>query len=136
MILVVVSASAIIFTVANNSFTSWASDFSTLFNSSSNQLVERVVVEQVTFNETGSNLGANLYVRNAGESDASISAVYVTNVTSGNNFVTSNQFSDPNSIQVGSFEIIPASFTPVSGSTYSFTISTSLGNTVTVYAKA
>jgi hypothetical protein len=136
MILVVVSASAIIFTVANNSFTSWASDFSTLFSSSSNQLAERVVIEQVTFNETGSNLGANLYVRNAGESAASISAVYVTNVTSGNNFVTSNQFSDPNSIEGGSFEIIPASFTPVSGSTYSFTISTSLGNTVTVNAKA
>jgi hypothetical protein len=136
MILVVVSASAVIFTVANNSFSSWTVDFSNLFGTSSNQLSERVVIEQVYFNETGQSLGANIFVRNAGESDVSVSSVYVMNVTSGNDYVTSDQFSNPNSLLAGAFEVVPASFTPVAGCTYSFTIATSLGNTVTIYAKA
>jgi flagellin-like protein len=136
MILVVVTASAIIFAVANNSFSSWAASFSNLFGTSSNQLGEKVVVEQVTFNETGSSLGANIYVRNAGENDAIVSSVYVTNVTAGNVFVISNQNSNSKTIQPASFEVVTAIFSPVAGTTYSFTIATSLGNTVTFYAKA
>lgn len=136
MILVVVSASAVIFTVANNSFTSWTSNFSNLFGTSANQLNEKVVIEQVTFNVSGSNPGANLYVRNDGQALASVSSVYVTNVTSGYAYVTSNIISNPEAISQGSFEIIPVSFTPISGAAYLFTVATTLGNTVTVNEKA
>jgi hypothetical protein len=135
MILVVVAASAAIFAVANNSFLNWSSGFSSIFGTSSSQIAQKVVVEFVTFNETGSSLGANIYVRNDGQSLASISSVYITNVTSGNTFVSSDPISTP-SIPAGSFAIIPAKFTPDEGCTYSFTIATSLGNTVTVNAKA
>jgi flagellin-like protein len=136
MILVVVAASAIIFGIANNSFASWSSNFSSLFGSSGNQISEKIVVEQVQFNESGTSLGANLYVRNDGENLASISGVYVTNVTAGSNFVISDQFSSPRQMLPGEFEVIAAVFTPLRGSTYSFIIATSLGNTVAVNAKA
>jgi hypothetical protein len=136
MILVVVGASAIIFAVANNSFSSWASSFSNLFGNSSSQLGEKVVVEIVTFNESGSSLGANIYVRNVGQGDAAVSAVYVSNLTSDNSYVISDQIANPRNMLSGSFEIIAISFSPIAGSTYSFTLATTLGNTVTYNAKA
>ena len=131
MILVVVSLSAVIFAFASNGFSSWESGLSTLFGNSSNSLSERIVVEQVTFNESGSNLGANLYVRNVGQGVSTISAIYLTNATS-NTFVLSYQISPAKQILAGSFKIITVTFTPDKGSTYSFSIATQLGNTVLV----
>jgi hypothetical protein len=137
MIVVVVSASALIFGIANNSFSSWASGFSTLFGTSASQIDEKIVIEQVTFNLTGSGLGANIYVRNVGETDATVDSVYIANVTGGNNdLVKAIQIQSPSSLDPGSFEIVSATFVPNAGSTYSFTLATSLGNTVTAVDKA
>lgn len=133
MIVVVVGLSAIIFAYATNSFSSMGSNLFNIFSSSGNAIQERVVVEQVTFNETGSKLGVNLYVRNDGVNPTIISAVYVTNV-SASKPVTSLTLSKQ--INSGSFSIIAVTFTPDVGTTYAFTIATQLGNTVIVDAKA
>ena len=135
MIVVVVGLSAIIFTFATNGFSGMGSNLSNLFGNSQNALAERVVVEQVTFNETGAKLGVNLYVRNDGVNPTTIAAVYITNVTA-SKLVTAYTLSPTKQINSGSFAIIAVTFTPDVGTTYNFNIATQLGNTVVVNAKA
>jgi len=135
MIVIVVGLSATIFAFATNGFSSLGSNLSNLFGNSANALSERVVVEQVIFNETGSHLGANLYVRNDGLNPTTISAVYVSNVTAGK-FVLSYTVSPAKQINSGNFEIIAVTFTPDVGTTYTLTVATLLGNTVVTNAKA
>jgi len=135
MIVIVVGLSAIIFAYATNGFAGMGSNLSNLFSSSGNAIQERVVVEQVTFNETGAHLGVNLYVRNDGTNPAIIADVYVTNVTASKQ-VTAYAPSPAKQINSGSFAIIAVTFTPDVGTTYALTIATQLGNTVIVNAKA
>jgi hypothetical protein len=135
MVLVVVAMSAVVFAFATNGFSGMGANFSSLFGSSANALNERIVVEQVTFNESGTRLGANLYVRNVGINPSNIVAIYVSNVTA-SSFVLSYTISPARQILSGSFQIIAVTFTPDVGTTYSFTIATQLGNTVIVNAKA
>jgi hypothetical protein len=135
MIVVVVGLSATIFAFATNSFTGLGSNLSNLFGNSANALNERVVVEQVTFNETGAKLGANLYVRNDGLNPTTISAVYVSNITA-SKFILSYTVSPAKQINSGSFSIIAVTFTPDVGTTYALTVATQLGNTVVTNAKA
>jgi len=135
MIVIVVGLSATIFAYATNGFSGLGSNLSNLFGNSANALSERVVVEQVTFNETGGKLGVNLYVRNDGVNPTIISAVYVTNV-SASKFVLSYTLSPTKQLNSGSFQILAVTFTPDVGTTYSFTIATQLGNTVITNAKA
>ena len=74
--------------------------------------------------------GANVYVRNAGSTPATLVSVYVTDLTSGT-FVTQSTISA--TVNVGAFAEIPynsAPFTPSHGHTYSFTLTSSLGNSV------
>lgn len=135
MIVVVVGLSTIIFAYATNGFSSLGSNLSNLFGNSQNALAERVVIEQVTFNESGTKLGANLYVRNDGINPTIIAAVYVTNVTA-SKLVTADTLSPTKQINSGQFAIIAVTFTPDVGTTYSFNVATQLGNTVIVNAKA
>jgi hypothetical protein len=133
MIVIVVGLSAIIFAYATNGFSTMETNLSNLFGNSDSAIEERVVVEQVTFNESGSELGANLYVRNDGVNPTTIAAIYVTNM-SASKAVTSSTLSKQ--ISSGSFALITITFTPDVGTTYGFTIATQLGNTVIVDAKA
>ena len=135
MIVVVVGLSATVFAFATNGFSNLGSNLSNLFGNSANALSERIVVEQVTFNETGSHLGANLYVRNDGLNPATIAAVYVSNITA-SKFVLSYTVSPANQINSGSFSIIAVTFTPDVGTTYALTLASQLGNTVVINAKA
>ena len=135
MIVIVVGLSAVIFSYATNGFSGMGSNLSNLFGNSENALSERVVVEQVTFNETGAKLGVNLYVRNDGVNPMIIAAVYITNVTA-SKFVLSYTLSPTKQINSGSFQIIAVTFTPDVGTTYTFTIATQLGNTVSTNSKA
>ena len=135
MIVIVVGLSATIFAFATNGFSGLGSNLSNQFGNSANALSERVVVEQVTFNETGAKLGANLYVRNDGTNPATISAVYVNNVTA-SKFVVSSTVSPVKQINSGGFAIITVTFTPDVGTTYALTLATQLGNTVVTNAKA
>ena len=135
IIVVVVGLSAIIFSFATNGFSGLGSNLSNLFGNSENALAEKVVVEQVTFNESGSELGVNLFVRNDGINPTIIAAVYVTNVTA-SKLVTAHTLSPTKQINSGQFAIITVTFTPDVGSTYSFNIVTQLGNSVIANAKA
>jgi len=135
MIVIVVGLSAIIFAYATNGFNSMGSNLSNLFGNSQSALAERVVVEQVIFNESGSKLGADLYVRNDGLNPSIVAAVYITNVTA-SKLVLADTLSPAKQINSGSFAIIAITFTPDIGTTYSFTVATQLGNTVVVNAKA
>jgi flagellin-like protein len=135
MIVVVVGLSATVFAFATNGFSNLGNNLSNLFGNSANALSERIVVEQVTFNETGAKLGANLYVRNDGLNPVTISAVYVSNITA-SKFVLSYTVSPAKQINSGSFAIIAVTFTPDVGSTYALTVASQLGNTVVTNAKA
>jgi flagellin-like protein len=138
MIVIVVGLSAIIFAYATNGFSGMGSNLSNLFGNSQNALAERVVIEQVTFNETGcscTHLGVNLYVRNDGVNPTIVAAIYVTNITA-SKLVLADTLSPTKQINSGSFAIVTVVFTPDVGTTYSFNIATQLGNTVVVNAKA
>lgn len=135
MLLVVVGLSTVIFAFATNSVGAFSTNFSNLFSSSSSALTERLVVEQVTFNETGTSLGANIYVRSVGSLPVTAAAVYATNVTT-NSLFLSKQLSPTTQLNPEQFQDIALSFVPDSGAVYSFTIAAQNGNTVTVDAKA
>ncbi len=134
MIVIVVGLSATVFAFATNGFSNLGSNVSNLFGNSANALAERIVVEQVTFNES-SHLGANLYVRNDGTNPIAIAAVYVTNITA-SKFVLAYTVSPAKQINSGSFSIITVTFTPDVGTTYALTVASQLGNTVVTNAKA
>ena len=138
MILVVVAIGTTVFAFASGGFDSFSSSFSNLMGNSGNQVSEQVVVEQVVFVSTGNaaTSGAKLYVRDVGLNPTTIEAVYVQNATA-STFVEQFTLSPlPATINSGAFQIIFVSeFVPNHGSVYTFTLATSLGNTVNSNAK-
>ena len=133
MILVVVAIGTTVFAFASGGFDSFSSSFSNLMGNSGNQVSEQVVVEQVVFVNTGNaaTSGAKLYVRDVGLNPSTIAAIYVQNATASTfieQFVSSPL---PVTINSGEFQVIFVSkFLPEQGSVYTFTLATSLGNTV------
>ncbi len=80
--------------------------------------------------------GADVYVRNGGSIQTTLVSVYITDTTSGS-FVSQTTVST--TVQVGTFVEIPhttLTFTPTHGHTYSFVVSSSLGNSVVYQAEA
>ena len=77
--------------------------------------------------------GANVYVRNVGTIPSTLVSAYVTDLTSGT-FVSQTTISD--TVNVGTFVEISLSFTGSHGHTYSFTLTSSLGNSVTYEEEA
>jgi|SRR5579875_1581799 len=135
MLAIVVGLSIVLLSYASTGLFSFASGFTNLLSNSGDALSEQVVIEQITFNKTGSQLGANIYVRNVGSVTAYVAAIYVQNLTS-SSFVTSVQLSPSIQLNVGSFQQLVVHFTPDSGDAYSLTIATTRGNTVVADAKA
>ncbi len=86
-------------------------------------------VQQVT------QAGTNLYVRNVGQAQALISAIYVNNASSGV-VINSTQFNPPIAINPGSFTIIHLQLVTKYGSTYNFLVVSSTGYEVGVNAQA
>jgi hypothetical protein len=75
-------------------------------------------------------------VRNVGSIPTTLVAVYITDTTS-NTFISQTAIST--TVSVGTFVEIPhttLTFTPVHGHTYSFTVTSSLGNGLTYIAEA
>ncbi|MGI0091944.1 MAG: archaellin/type IV pilin N-terminal domain-containing protein [Nitrososphaerales archaeon] len=138
MIVIVVGLGATVFAFATSGFSSFGNSFYNLFQSSSNQIAEDVVIEQVAFTNTGmpSTSGITLYVMNAGVSPSTIEAVYVQNVTA---TVFVKQFIGsplPVSINSGVVQsIVIAGFVPDHGTVYAITIATAFGNTVAYDAR-
>lgn len=82
------------------------------------------------------NTGANVYVRNVGTVASTLVSVYAVDQTTGA-FI--GQFPISASLPVQAVveisESIVDGFTPAHGQTYSFTVTSSLGNSVIYYAK-
>jgi hypothetical protein len=79
--------------------------------------------------------GANLYVRNVGQSQALISAIYVNNVST-SAVINSTQYTPTIAINPGSFAIIHLQLATKYGSTYNFVIVSSNGYEVGINAQA
>jgi hypothetical protein len=80
--------------------------------------------------------GADVYVRNVGSIPTTIVSVYITDLTS-NSFVSQTTMST--AVNVGTFVDIPhttLTFTPSHGHSYSFVVTSSLGNSATYSAEA
>lgn len=135
MLAIVVSLGVLVFTFASGSLGSLSQGFSNLVTSQGDAVKEQFVVEQATFTFSGT-AGADLYVRNVGSVSSSLVSVYVVDQSTGD-FVV--QIPTSTSLTVGDFVDIPhttISFAPAHGHTYSFTVTSSRGNSVTYDARA
>ena len=137
MVAIVVGLGVVVFAFASGGLGSLSNNFVNLMSGSGNAVAERFVVEQVTFTTSGANQGADVYVRNVGTLATTLVSVYVVDQTSGT-FV--GQFTTSTAVNVGNFVDVPHNptlvFTPTHGHTYSFTLTSSLGNSVIYNAKA
>ncbi len=135
LVAVVVSLGIIVFTFASGGLSSLTGSFTGLISGQGNAASEHFLVEQVTFAFSGS-AGANVYVRNVGTIASTLVSVYVVDQST-STFV--GQFAISTALNVNSFVTIPSAtvaFTPVHGQTYSFTVTSNLGNSVEFFAKA
>lgn len=143
MVVVVVGIGTTVFAFAVGGFSNFGNGFTNLVSGAGNQIAEEITIEQIVFNETagtcsgGHNcLGANIYVRNYGVNPVTIASVYVTNATA-SVFVESLQLSTQVTINSGSFANIGVTgFTPDHKTTYTFSVATTLGTTVTANGEA
>jgi len=137
LVAVVVSLGVIAFTFASTGLGSLTQSFTGLISNQGNAVAERFVVEQVTFNFPATS-GADVYVRNVGTIASTLVSVYVVDQST-NAFVTQVALSSSNVVNVGTvLDIVHSTvtFTPSHGHTYSFTVTSNLGNSVTFNARA
>jgi len=135
MVAVVVSLGVVAFTFASTGLGTLSQSFSGLMTNQANAVSERFVVEQVTFTFPATS-GADVYVRNVGSIASTLVSVYVVDQSTGA-FV--GQFAISTALNVGTFVNVPhttVTFTPAHGHTYSFTVTSNLGNSVIYSAKA
>jgi len=135
MIAVVASLGVLAFTFASSGLGSLSQSFASLMGGSGDAISEKFVVEQVTFTTSGAQ-GADVYVRNVGAISSTLVSVYIVDQTS-NTFVS--QITISTTLNVGTFVDVPhttLTFTPSHGHAYSFTVTSSRGNSVIYNAKA
>lgn len=130
---IVVALGTIVYTFASTAFGNFGSGFSGVISNAGDALSERIVIEQVSFSPCPgqTNQQACIYVRNVGQLDVTVVSVYVTDLTL-NTFIGSENLNLQ--VRVQSFAAVGVSisgFNVLHGHAYSFTISTSRGNTVT-----
>jgi hypothetical protein len=134
---ITVSLGVFVFVYATGGLGTPSQNFANLVTSSGNAISEKFVVEQVTFTTSGGTQGADVYVRNVGTIPIALVSVYVVDQSAGA-FISQFTLSPPTTVNVGTFASIPhttLTFTPLHGHTYSFTLASSLGNTVIFYAR-
>ncbi len=136
LVAIVVSIGVLVFTFASGSVSALGQASAGLVGSQGNAAAERLVVEDVSFTFTGPTLGADVYVRNVGTISSTLVSVYVVDQSTGT-FV--GQFPVSTALAPGALVDIPhttLTFTPSHGNTYSFTVTSSLGNSVIFDGKA
>jgi uncharacterized membrane protein len=136
LVAIVVSLGVMVFAFASSGLGSLSQNFVNLMTGSGNAIAEHFVVEQVTYTTSGSPQGADVYVRNVGALASTLVSVYIVDQSSG---VFVSQVTISTALNVGTFVNIPhatLTFTPTHSHTYSFTVTSSLGNSVIYYAKA
>jgi flagellin-like protein len=135
LVAIVVSLGVLVFTFASGGLGALTGSFTGLISGQGNVAAEHFVVEQVTFTFTGTT-GADVYVRNVGTVVSTLVSVFTVDQSTGA-FVS--QVTISTAVNVGSLVDIPhttLTFTPLHGHSYSFTVTSSLGNSVTFNAKA
>jgi hypothetical protein len=136
IVAITVTLGTFAFAFASGGLGTMSQSFANWITSSGNSISEKFVVEQVTFTTTGGTQGADVYVRNVGAAPTTLVSVYIFDQSS-NTFVSQTAIST--TVNVGAFVNIDhttLTFTPSHGHTYSFTLTSSLGNSVPFYAKA
>jgi hypothetical protein len=139
LVAIVVSLGVIVFTFASGGLSSLTQSFTGLISGQGNVVAEHFVVEQVTFTFAPSSpTGADVYVRNVGTIASTLVSVYVVDQSTG---AFMGQFAINTALNVGIFTDIDLhagslTFTPTHGQTYSFTVTSILGNSVIFYARA
>jgi flagellin-like protein len=135
MVAVVVSLGVVAFTFASTGLGTLTQSFSGLMSNQANAVSEHFVVEQATFTFSGTT-GADVYVRNVGAIASTLVSVYIVDQST-NAFVS--QVAVSTALNVGTVVDIPhttVTFAPVHGHTYSFTVTSNLGNSVTFNSRA
>lgn len=135
MLAIVVTLGALIYTFASGGMNSLSENYAVAMTGNSHAASEGFTIEQVTFTFSGTP-GADVYVRNVGGVQTTLVSVYVTDTTTGA-LVSQATISD--TVNVESFVDIPhatLAFTPVPYHAYSFTVTSSLGNSAVYSAEA
>ena len=138
LVAIVVSLGVLVFTFASGGFSSITGHFTGLITQQGNAVDEHFEVTQVIFSFTGTT-GATVYVRNVGTISSTIASVYIVDQTTGA-FVKQVELTTAqgtlNVENVLAISDALLTFTPVHGQSYSFAVTSILGNTVTFDAKA
>jgi flagellin-like protein len=135
MTAIVVSLGSAVFIFASGGLSSLTQGFTNLMTGSGNAVSEHVVVEQAVFFFSGTT-GADVYVRNVGTISSTLVSVYIVDQSTGT-FISQTGINQ--AVNVGTvFDVLHTTltFTPSHGHSYSFTVSTSLGNSVIYNAVA
>ena len=138
LVAIVVSLGVIVFTFASSGLSSLTGSFTGLISGQGNAVAEHFVVEDVTFTFTGTT-GADVYVRNVGTVSSTLASVFVVDQSTSTFVAQFPLTTAQGTLNVGTFLDIPhtlLTFTPSHGHTYSFTVTSILGNSVIFYAKA
>jgi flagellin-like protein len=132
LVAIVVSLGVLVFTFASGSLSSLTGSFTGLISNQGNAVSEHFVVEQVTYSFP---TGATVYVRNVGTIASTLVSVYVVDQSTGT-FL--QQFAISTPLNAGGFAPITLTFTSslYHGHTYSFTVTSRIGNSVTFNAEA
>jgi len=143
MVAIVVALGVLAFTFASSGLSTLTGGFTNLITNQGKAVDEHFVVEQVSFTfSTPTTGGADVYVRNVGTIASTLVSVYVVDQTTGA-FVaqfpltTAQGTLDAGSVIDISHSVLafPAS-TLAHGQTYSFTVTSNLGDSVTFAARA
>jgi flagellin-like protein len=138
LVAIVVSMGVIVFTFSSGSLSSLTGNFSGLMTNQGDAVAEHFVVEQVAFTFTGTT-GADVYVRNIGTIASTIVSVFIVDASTGTLVTQVPLTTGQGTLDVGTVLDIShtiLTFTPSHGNTYSFTVTSSLGNSVTFYSEA
>jgi flagellin-like protein len=141
LVAVVVSLGVAVFAFASAGLGSLTGSFTGLMSGQGNVVAEHFVVEQVTYSFSGT-LGSDVYARNVGTVASTLVSVYVVDQST-NTFVAQFPLTTvQGTLNVGAVLLIPHTVlvfpgsTLLHGHTYSFTVTSTLGNSVTFNAKA
>ncbi len=138
LVAVVVSLGVLVFTFASGGLGALTGSFTGLMSNQGKSESEHFAVMQVTFTFSGTT-GADVFVRNAGTVSSTLVSVYIVDQST-NTFVKQVSLTTAQgTVNVGTVLDVPhtlLTFTPSHGHTYSFTVTSNLGNSVTFNAKA
>ena len=138
LVAIVVTLGVLVFTFASGGLSSLTGSFTRLMTNQGDAVGEHFVVMQATFAFSGTT-GASVYVRNVGTISSTLVSVYIVDQSTGTFVKQVPLTAAQGTSNAGTVLDIPntlLTFTPSHGHTYSFTVTSSLGNSVTFDAKA